>query len=100
MVSGTHPFELFRLMKAFAVAIVVIHFPSFSLAQEQVIDLNKVDKLIDNWTNLHNEKNIAALEKLYADEVVFYAQKLPKVSCIGTKAARLRSGKYFHQEIL
>ena len=83
--------------------LAVIFFASLSVnsyAQEVVIDLKEIKTLMDKWTEGHNSKNLPALTRLYTDKVIFYAQELPKVTCIGIKSKRLQSGLYFHQEII
>ncbi len=68
-------------------------------AQERVINLKDVYTVVDLWTEALNQKDLTTLSGLYADEVIFYAKKLPRVSCLGIKSKRLHSAKFFHQEI-
>ncbi len=79
---------------------IVAFAPYVAICQERVIDLSEVNAVVDSWTKAHNDKDLTALDRLFADEVVFYAKQLPKVTCLGIKSKRLRSAKFFHLEII
>jgi len=81
------------------ISLFAFSLPINSLAQEWVVDLKEVKSLIEHWTEAHNTRDLPALERMYSDEVIFYAKTLPKVTCMGVKSKRLRSSRYFHLEI-
>lgn len=83
----------------FIVGLLFLMASLVGQAQERVIDLKDVYTVVDLWTEALNQKDLTTLSGLYADEVIFYAKKLPKASCLGIKRKRLRSSRYFHQEI-
>lgn len=86
-------------MKRIMFVIFLVHSSTPSFNQQIVVDLKEVRNILDQWTTALNEKDLARLEGLYADKLIFYAKQSSRAECIAQKRARLLSGKYFHQEI-
>ena len=87
-----------KISLIFLILLFGCFYSSFS--QDLTIDLKEIKEVVTGWSDAHNTKSISTFEKLYADEVFFYAQKLPRISCLGIKSKRLQSNSYFHHEIV
>lgn len=58
-----------------------------------------LNKLVNEWSDAHNDWDLDKLKKLYGPDVLFYCQQLKKEECI-TKVSRLFDPKkVFHQSI-
>lgn len=49
--------------------------------------------LVASWIRFHNAKDLSGLDDLYADEVIFYARKMPRAACMEAKAKAFRDQK-------
>lgn len=56
-------------------------------------------KLVTEWNDAHNSKNIEVFKKLYADDVVFYQTDLNKNKCVEKKSMLLKKYSDFRQTI-
>ncbi len=68
--------------------------------QELTVDLREVNGVVDSWTKAHKDKDLSALDQLYAEEVILYVKRVPKANCLDIKSKIFQTSEFFDQEIV
>lgn len=68
--------------------------------QPRGIDTDEVEPLIDAWNSAHNTRNTQNLERIYADQLVFNTQTLPRSKVIAQKLRLFNQNRDFRQRII
>jgi hypothetical protein len=70
-----------------------------SHAQQLSLDSNKINRLIEEWNNIHNRHNHDAFENIYDDHVIFYAERIPRTNATLLKKLSFVRNPSYRQRI-
>lgn len=68
--------------------------------QIQEADKSNLESIVVKWSAAHNDWDVALFKELYAQNVLFYCQQLPKNECIGKKTLLFSPDKIFHHKLV
>src|SRR5438874_7078165 len=71
-----------------------------SFAQINGEDTARFSRLVDEWNQYHNTKDMDGFKNLYAPTVLFYGKYEAEARCLGTKGYFLNNMQVFEQHII
>src|SRR5687768_4940979 len=86
-------------MKFKSAIILLVFFLDHYYACFGKDEISKIQNLVFEWNEAHNNKDINKFQKLFAQNVLFYAKDISKESCIDKKYNLLKSASKFKQVI-
>ena len=79
----------------------LVLFPSISAKGQKLnTDEKAIGSLIDQWNYANNSRSIESFNKVYADELLFYTQRMSRSQAIARKDAMVRKNPDFRQRIV
>lgn len=69
-------------------------------AQLMSIDTREIESVIDEWMFANNGRNLESFRRVYADELLFYTQKVSEKRAIELKQQLFQLKPYFTQRII
>jgi hypothetical protein len=67
-----------RSTKSSTVLLLLVFLGSFVNGQQLTINTKKIDRLIGQWNSIHNGRDIEAFQNVYDDELLYYAERVPR----------------------
>lgn len=71
-----------------------------TLGQSKVINTLAIEKLVEEWNNIHNERQTKAFTNVYGGALLFYAKDVSRTKAINDKKRMFRNRPEFRQRIV